>query len=32
MADVGFLFLTLLLFAASVGFIRACERLMEDKG
>ena len=31
MADIGFLLLTLLFFAATLGLIRVCERLMEDK-
>lgn len=32
MADIAFLCLTLLFLAASLGFIRLCERLMEDNG
>lgn len=30
MADAAFLIMTLLFFAVSIGFIRVCERLMED--
>ncbi len=31
MADTVFIISTVLFFAASLGFIRLCERLMEDK-
>jgi hypothetical protein len=31
MADLIYIFLTLLFLAASYGFIVVCERLMEDK-
>lgn len=31
MADLIYIVLTLLFFALTYGFIRVCERLMEDK-